>query len=160
VCYLLAPEGRIEPHGVQSWCWFHFARKDCPVIAPRVTFLRERFWANGVESDRTVENPEPFLAPLPSLWAVSSEIEWIQRSSSRFPGQFFSGWNMRFESVSICQNAYHFSRPVLQIPSACSTLCFNFLLKPLINLQIHQVVCQKKHFLSTLVCISTSFLVL
>jgi hypothetical protein len=46
---------------------FIIAREDCPVIAPRVTFLRERFWANGVESDRTVENPELFLAPLPSL---------------------------------------------------------------------------------------------
>jgi hypothetical protein len=45
---------------------FILPEKDCPVIAPRVTFLRERFWANGVESDRTVENPEPFLAPLPS----------------------------------------------------------------------------------------------
>ena len=87
MCYLLAPEGRIEPH----WCWFHFARKDCPVIAPRVTFLCERLWTNGVESDRTVENPEPFLAPLPSSRAVSSEIEWIQGSISCFPGQFFSG---------------------------------------------------------------------
>jgi hypothetical protein len=53
---------------------FIIAREDCPVIAPRVTFLRERFWANGVESDRTVENPEPFLAPLPSSRAVSPEI--------------------------------------------------------------------------------------
>jgi hypothetical protein len=113
--------------------WFHFARENCPEFSPRVTFLRERFWANGFELDQAVENPEPVLAPLPSLRAVFSEIEWIQRSSSRFPGQFFSGWNMRFESVSICQNAYHFSRPVLQIPSACPTLCFNFLLKPLIN---------------------------
>jgi hypothetical protein len=45
---------------------FIIAREDCPVIAPRVTFLRERFWANGFELDQTVENPEPFLAPLPS----------------------------------------------------------------------------------------------
>jgi hypothetical protein len=63
--------------------------------------LRERFWANGFELAQTVENPEPFLAPLPSLWAVSSESELLQRSSSRFTGQFFSGWNMRFESVCI-----------------------------------------------------------
>jgi hypothetical protein len=67
---------------------FIIAREDCPVIAPRVTFLRERFWANGVESDRTVENPEPFLAPLPSLREVSSESEPFQRYSSCFIGHF------------------------------------------------------------------------
>jgi hypothetical protein len=67
---------------------FIIAREDCPVIAPRVTFLRERFWANGVESDRTVENPEPFLAPLRSLQAVSSESEPLQRSISCFRGHF------------------------------------------------------------------------
>ena len=60
---------------------FIIAREDYPVIAPRVTFLRERFWANGVESDRTVENPEPFLASLPSLRAVSLESEPLQRYS-------------------------------------------------------------------------------
>jgi hypothetical protein len=71
-------------------------------------FLRERFWENGFELAQTVENPEPFLAPLPSWWAVSSESELLQRSSSRFTGQFFSGWNMRFESVcisSVLQNS-------------------------------------------------------
>jgi hypothetical protein len=67
---------------------FIIAREDYPVIAPRVTFLRERFWANGVESDRTVENPEPFLASLPSLRAVSSESEPLQSSSSCFKGHF------------------------------------------------------------------------
>ena len=53
-----------------------------PRNCPRVTFLRERFGENGVESDRTVENPETFLAPLPSSRTISSEIEWIRRSSS------------------------------------------------------------------------------
>jgi hypothetical protein len=79
--------------------------------------LRERFWANGFELDQTVENPEPFLAPLPSLQAVSSEIELLQRSSSCFSGQFsdpLCGCKVRFGSVCICQNAYHFFRSVLQ----------------------------------------------
>jgi hypothetical protein len=67
---------------------FIIAREDCPVIAPRVTFLRERFWENGFELAQTVENPEPFLAPLPSSWAVSSESEPLQRSSSCFRGHF------------------------------------------------------------------------
>jgi hypothetical protein len=57
----------LNPHGVQSQFWFDFSREDCPVIAPRVTFLREQFWANGFELAQTVENPDPFLAPLPSL---------------------------------------------------------------------------------------------
>jgi hypothetical protein len=56
---------------------FIIAREDCPVIAPRVTFLREQFWANGSELAQTIENPEPFLAPLPSSWAVSSESELL-----------------------------------------------------------------------------------
>jgi hypothetical protein len=85
-------KGELNPHGVQSQFWFHFFQrrllKTAPVIAPRVTFLRERFWANGFELDQTVENPEPFLAPLPSSRAVSSEIELLQRSSSCFTGQF------------------------------------------------------------------------
>jgi hypothetical protein len=67
---------------------FIFPEKTAPVISPRVTFLRERFWANGFELDQTIENPEPFLAPLPSTREVSSEIEWLQRSSSCFSGQF------------------------------------------------------------------------
>jgi len=95
--------------------------------------LREHFWADGFELARTVENPEPFLSPLPSSRTVSSEIECIQISSSHFPGRFFSSKYMRFESVSIRQSAHHFSKPVFQIPSACPTLCFKFLLKPLIN---------------------------
>jgi len=67
---------------------FIFSREDCPRNFPRVTFLRERFWANGFELDQTIENPEPFLAPLPSLREVSSEIEWLKRYNSCFPGQF------------------------------------------------------------------------
>jgi hypothetical protein len=127
------PKGELNPQGVQSQLWFHFAREVCPEFSPRVTFLREHFWADGFELARTVENPEPFLSPLPSSRTVSSEIECIQRSSSRFPGRFFSSKYMRFESVSIRQSAHHFSKPVFQIPSACPTLCFKFLLKPLIN---------------------------
>jgi hypothetical protein len=49
--------------------------------------LRGRFWANNFESDQTLENPEPKLAPLPSSQVVSSEIELLQRSSSCFTGQ-------------------------------------------------------------------------
>ena len=51
-------------------------------------FLHERFWENGFELDQTVEKPEPFLAPLPSLRVVSLEIEWLQRYSLWFSGQF------------------------------------------------------------------------
>jgi len=36
--------------------------------------LRELFWANGYELDKTLENPEPKWALLPSLWVVSPEI--------------------------------------------------------------------------------------
>jgi hypothetical protein len=54
--------------------WFHFAREVCAVIAPRVTFLRERFWENGFELAQAVENPEPFLAPLPSSRTVLQKI--------------------------------------------------------------------------------------
>jgi hypothetical protein len=67
---------------------FIIAREDYRVIAPRVTFLRELFWASGVKSDQTVENPEPFLAPLPSLRAVSPEIGFLQSSSLCFRGHF------------------------------------------------------------------------
>jgi hypothetical protein len=67
---------------------FIIARENCPVISPRVTFLRERFWANGFELAQTVENPEPFLASLPSSWVFSSESEPLQRYSSCFRGHF------------------------------------------------------------------------
>jgi hypothetical protein len=63
----LPKQGELNPHGVQSQFWFHFCQrrllKAAPVIAPRVTFLRERFWANGFELDQTVENPEPIFIP-------------------------------------------------------------------------------------------------
>jgi hypothetical protein len=50
--------------------------------------LREHFWADGFEFARTVENPEPFLASLPSSRTVSSESEPLQISSSCFEGRF------------------------------------------------------------------------
>jgi hypothetical protein len=62
--------------------------KIAPVISPRVTFLHEACWENGFELGQTVENPEPFLAPLPSMQAVSSKSELLQRYRSRFTGQF------------------------------------------------------------------------
>ena len=82
------PKGELNLQSVQSQLWFHFAREVFPEFAPRVTFLRERFWADGFELARTVENPEPFLASLPSLRTVSSESEPLQSSRSCFKGHF------------------------------------------------------------------------
>ena len=80
------PKGKLNLQGVPSQLWFHFAREVCPEFAPRVTFLREQFWANGFELARTVENPEPFLASLLLWWTVSSESEPLQSYSSCFKG--------------------------------------------------------------------------
>jgi hypothetical protein len=107
---------------------FIFAReelKTAPVIAPRVTFLRERFWANGFELDQTVENPEPFLAPLPSCGRFPQKLSCYRDLARVFQVNFsdpLCGCKVRFGSVCICQNAYHFSRPVLQNPFRPSSL--------------------------------------
>jgi hypothetical protein len=134
--------------------------KIAPVIAPRVTFLHEACWANGFELGQTVENPEPFLAPLPSTWAVSSESELLQRSSSCFTGQFSVAGTCVLGLCAFARMLITSPDLCFKTPSARPALCLNFLLKPLINPQIHQAVCQKKHFLSAQVCISTSFLLL
>jgi hypothetical protein len=69
-----------------SYCLI--AREDCPRnCLPETRFCVSDSGQTVLNPDQTLENPEPKLAPLPSLWAVSSEIELLQRSSSCFRGQ-------------------------------------------------------------------------
>jgi hypothetical protein len=88
--------------------------------------LRERFWANGFELDQTVENPEPFLAPLPSLWAVSSESEYYRDLALFYRSIFFQWLEHAFwvcehlpECLSLLQtcasNPFCLSNLVLQL---------------------------------------------
>jgi hypothetical protein len=108
--------------------------------------LHERFWANGFELDQTVENPEPKLAPLPSLRAVSSEIELLQRSSSSFTGQFsdpLRGCKLRFGLCAFARNVYYFSRPGPQLLSHSSNHASLPPVEPLINSKGIQLVCQQ-----------------
>ena len=111
----------MKPHGFQSRLCFHFARENCPEFPPRVQFLHERFWANGFELDQAVENPEPFLAPLPSMVAVSSESDPLQRSSSCFRGHFSDLLKMVEGNVL---GLYAFARMLITSPDLCFRTSF------------------------------------
>jgi hypothetical protein len=110
--------------------------------------LRERFWANGFESDQTLENPEPKLAPLPSSQAVSSEIGFYRDIAHPLEVKF-QIFSVAERCVLVCVHLLERLLPLQACASEPLSLiqpCASYTLppvEPLINPKIYQAVCQQ-----------------